>query len=183
VSFQTARYCWVCQVLHETSFQIINMYSIFYETQLDQLPWFVLQLRVRNSCVEDREVKRFNAIAGGDRPWLYVLVTDPLTSVTVDLVSKQITSARKGHILFCKQPLWFHQKVLWNWYHQHARVFDWQHICFVWLSVVLKTTILIIDDTIYNRKVPTSMNNNEFRFVYTFIMYFTSWKWILGLDI
>ena len=22
-------------------------------------------------------------------------------------------------------------KVLWNWYHQHDRVFDWQHICYL----------------------------------------------------
>ena len=42
----------------------------------------------------------------------------------------QIPCAR--HILFCKTPLWFYQKVLWNWYLQHARVFDWQHICYVW---------------------------------------------------
>jgi len=28
VSFQTALYCWLCQMLHETSFPIINMYSI-----------------------------------------------------------------------------------------------------------------------------------------------------------
>ena len=27
---------------------------------------------------------------------------------------------------------WFYQKVIWNLYHQHARVFDWQHICYVW---------------------------------------------------
>ena len=24
------------------------------------------------------------------------------------------------------------KKVLWNWYLQHARVFAWQHICYVW---------------------------------------------------
>jgi hypothetical protein len=23
-------------------------------------------------------------------------------------------------------------RTIWNWYHQHARVFDWQHICYVW---------------------------------------------------
>jgi len=34
--------------------------------------------------------------------------------------------------VFGKIPLWFYQKVLWSWYHQHARVFDWQHICFFW---------------------------------------------------
>jgi hypothetical protein len=45
----------------------------FYETQLDQLPQYVLQLRVRNSCVECREVKCVNAIAGGERPRLYVI--------------------------------------------------------------------------------------------------------------
>ena len=26
----------------------------------------------------------------------------------------------------------FYQKVLWNWYLQHVRVFDWQHIWYVW---------------------------------------------------
>jgi hypothetical protein len=35
---------------------------------------FVLQLRVRNSCVGSREVKCFNAIAGGDGSRLYVLL-------------------------------------------------------------------------------------------------------------
>ena len=40
--------------------------------------------------------------------------------------------ARKRQILFCKTPLWFYQKVLWNWYLQYARVFDWQHIWYVW---------------------------------------------------
>ena len=35
---------------------------------------------------------------------------------------------------FVKTNLWFYQKVLWNWYHQHARVFDWQHICYAWLT-------------------------------------------------
>jgi hypothetical protein len=26
--------------------------------------------------------------------------------------------------------------VLWNWYHQHDRVFDWQHICYLWWTCV-----------------------------------------------
>jgi len=46
---------------------------IFNETQLDQFPKYVLQLRVRNSCVEGRKVKYANAIAGGEEPRLYVL--------------------------------------------------------------------------------------------------------------
>ena len=52
----------------------VSMLAIhFYETQLDQLPKFVLQLRVRNSSVKGREVKCLNAIAGGEGPRLYVL--------------------------------------------------------------------------------------------------------------
>ena len=31
-----------------------------------------------------------------------------------------------------KITLWFYQKVILNWYHHHARVVDWQHICFLW---------------------------------------------------
>ena len=34
----------------------------------------------------------------------------------------QIPCARKEQHLFCKRPLWFYQRVIWNWYHQHARV-------------------------------------------------------------
>jgi hypothetical protein len=38
---------------------------------------------------------------------------------------------RKGQILFRKKkPLRFFQTVLWNWYHQYAWVFDWQHAMF-----------------------------------------------------
>ena len=37
VSFQTSLYCWVCQMLHETSFQIINMYSIGGQNRASEL--------------------------------------------------------------------------------------------------------------------------------------------------
>jgi hypothetical protein len=37
VSFQTALYCWVCQMLLETSFQIINMYSIGVQNRASEL--------------------------------------------------------------------------------------------------------------------------------------------------
>jgi hypothetical protein len=33
---------------------------------------------------------------------------------------------------FVKKKLWFCQKVLWNWYHQHDQAFYWQHICYLW---------------------------------------------------
>jgi hypothetical protein len=41
-------------------FHIVNMYK-------DK------ELKMRNSCVKGREVKCFNAIAGGEGPRLYVL--------------------------------------------------------------------------------------------------------------
>jgi hypothetical protein len=31
-----------------------------------------------------------------------------------------------------KQIYLYLWNVLWNWYHQHARFFDWQHICYLW---------------------------------------------------
>ena len=37
VFFQTALYCWVCQMLLETSFQIINMYSIGGQNWVSEL--------------------------------------------------------------------------------------------------------------------------------------------------
>ena len=37
--FKQRLYCWVCQMLHETSFQIINMYSIGSQNQASELLW------------------------------------------------------------------------------------------------------------------------------------------------
>ena len=37
--FQTALYCWVCQMLHETYFQVINMYSISLQNRASELLW------------------------------------------------------------------------------------------------------------------------------------------------
>jgi hypothetical protein len=53
----------------------VSTLAVFFfdETQLDQLLQSVLQLRVRNSCVEGRIDKCFNDIAGGEGPRLYVL--------------------------------------------------------------------------------------------------------------
>ena len=39
VSFQTGLYCWVCQMLHETSIQIINIYSIGGQNWASELLW------------------------------------------------------------------------------------------------------------------------------------------------
>ena len=45
VSFRTALYCWVCQMLHETSFQIINMHSIGGQNRASELLWYYSYLR------------------------------------------------------------------------------------------------------------------------------------------
>jgi len=42
-----------------------------------------------------------------------------------------ILGRAKSYFLWKKTPLWFYQKVLWNWCHQNARVFDRQHICYI----------------------------------------------------
>ena len=39
VSLHTPLYCWVYQMLHEDSFQIINMYSISCQTRASELLW------------------------------------------------------------------------------------------------------------------------------------------------
>jgi len=67
--------------------------------------------------------------------WLN-LGTENKQLMLVVLWTLQIPCARKRQILFCKTPLWFYQKVLWNWYLQHARGFDWQHIFYVWRTFV-----------------------------------------------
>jgi hypothetical protein len=38
----------------------------------------------------------------------------------------------RDRFYFVKKTIWFYQIVIWNWYHQHARVFDWQNICYLW---------------------------------------------------
>jgi hypothetical protein len=40
----------------------------FKDTQLEKLPLYTIQLRVRNSCVEGEKVKCSRAIAGGEEP-------------------------------------------------------------------------------------------------------------------
>jgi hypothetical protein len=47
---------------------VYTLAILCYETQLEKFPNSVFQLRVTNSCVEGREVKCLNAIAGGEGP-------------------------------------------------------------------------------------------------------------------
>ena len=62
----------ICPFLAHNVF-VFTLAILLYETQLNQIPSYVLQLRVRNSCVEGREVKCFNVIAGAEGPRLYVV--------------------------------------------------------------------------------------------------------------
>jgi hypothetical protein len=56
--------------LPSTKYLYLRWQFIFLDkTQLDQLPLSVFQL----NCEEGREIKWFNAIAGGEGPILYVL--------------------------------------------------------------------------------------------------------------
>jgi hypothetical protein len=45
---------------------------------------------------------------------------------------KYVVLGRDRYYFMKKTPIWFFQKVLWDWNHQHARVFDWQHIYYLW---------------------------------------------------
>jgi hypothetical protein len=57
----------------------------------------------------------------------------PLWNDVVIIVSTMSCNVSVEDLILSKQKhLWFYQKVLWNWYHQHALVFDWQHICYLW---------------------------------------------------
>jgi hypothetical protein len=46
----------------------------------------------------------------------------------------QIPCRRKKQILFRKKkiPLWYYQKVLWDWYHHNAGVYTGQNVSYVW---------------------------------------------------
>ena len=50
----------------------------------------------------------------------------------VQLRYKYLVLGRDRSYFVKKSTLWFYQQVLWNWYHQHSGVFDWQHICYLW---------------------------------------------------
>ena len=58
----------------------------------------------------------------------------------------QIPCLRKGQIFFSKtknkKHLWFYQQIICNW-HPNARVFDWQHICFVWWTCLSTESVLL----------------------------------------
>ena len=142
MSFQTALYCWVCQMLHEISFQIINMYSIGGQSWASELLWHYskdlleyIQFRFLSSC---------NINKTFDFATLYTTLPlsklkDKLRELVQLFFIKKNGQCRYKYLVvgrdrsyFVKNALWFYQKVLWNWYHQHARVFDWQHICYLW---------------------------------------------------
>ena len=50
---------------------------------------------------------------------------------TFSLLTDNIQQELEWTYLILYFLLWFYQNVLWNWYHQYARVFDWKQICYL----------------------------------------------------
>ena len=104
--------------------------------------WYFSQIPLPIWYIQSRSLSTCNSIKTFDFPTLYKTIPhsklmDKLRElVQLCLMKKNdhvdILCVRKRHILFCRTPLWFCQEVLWNWYIQHAHVFDWQHICYIW---------------------------------------------------
>jgi hypothetical protein len=158
VSFQTTLYCWVCQMLHETSFQIINMYSIGVKTGIqsycdtsysrggENQMWILKSSKDMLEYIQARSLSSCNSINTFDFSTLYTTIPhsklkDRLKElVQLCFINKNGQLRYKYLVLgrdrsYCvkkKTPLWFYRKVVWNWYDQHVRVFDWQHICYLW---------------------------------------------------
>ena len=60
----------------------------------------------------------------------YESLFDSRLLITTYLLITTLVSSNCCYLL--KKPLWFFQKVIWNWYQQHTRVFYWKQICYVW---------------------------------------------------
>ena len=74
--FQTALYCWVCQMLHETSFQISNIYSIGGQNRASELLWCESDEVLKNSkdlleYIQPRSLSFCNSIKTFDFSTLY----------------------------------------------------------------------------------------------------------------
>jgi hypothetical protein len=154
VSFQTALCCWVCQILHETSCQIAILltcilsavktgfqsycYTGYSRGGVNQ-KWI---LKNSKDLLEYIQSRSYNSINTFDFSTLYTSIPhsklkgglremDQLCFMNGQRRYKYIVIGR-DRSYFVKNTLWFYQKVLCNWYHQYVRVFDWQHICYVW---------------------------------------------------
>jgi hypothetical protein len=106
--------------------------------------WILKNSKDLLEYIQSRSISSYNSINTFDFSTLYTTIPhsklkDRLRELVQLCFIKQ-NGQRKYKCLvpgrnifyFVKQTLWFYHIVLWNWYHQHARVFDWQHICYLW---------------------------------------------------
>ena len=104
-------------------------HTIYLKGGVNQM-WILKNSKDLLEYIQSRPLYSCNSIKTFDFSTLWTTILhSKLKDRLRELV--QIPCARKRQILFCKIPLWFYQKILWNWYHQHARAFDWQHICYL----------------------------------------------------
>jgi hypothetical protein len=168
MSFQAALFCWVCQMLHKTSFQInLNIfYSIIWHVNTMQYvfpnyqhvfyqwskPGFrvtvtlatqgVVWIRcgfwrsVRVHTVPPAIALKYLTYLPSTQLFLTLKLKDRLRELVQLCFIKNNGQCRYKYLVlrsyFVKKTFWFSQFFFWNWYHQHARVFDWQHFCYVW---------------------------------------------------
>jgi hypothetical protein len=107
--------------------------------------------------IQSRSLSSCNSINTFDLSTLYTTIShsklkDKLRELVQLCFLKRMANVDKTTT---KRPLWFYQKVLWNWYHQHARVLYWQHILLSLVDVffnrqsayLLVQTVLLLSPT------------------------------------
>ena len=140
-------------MLHETSFQIINIYSISVQKRAPDLLWHLLsqgvvcinygfwKLLLRVHTINVTLLVQYQNI------WfLYPLHNySPLKTKRqikkiIVIQKKKNGQRRYKYLVLGRYKSYFVKKndsdspknVLWNWYHLNAWHFDWQHMCYVW---------------------------------------------------
>ena len=111
--------------------------------------WILKNSKDLLQYIQYRSLSACNSIKTFDFSTLYSTIPDSKLKYRlkglVQLCFKKMNGQRRYKYLVLgkdrsyfvkKKTLWFYQNVLWNWYHQHARVFDWQHICYVFQQTV-----------------------------------------------
>jgi hypothetical protein len=112
--------------------------------------WILKNSKDLLQYIQSRSLSSCNSIKTFDFSTLYPTILDSKLKDRlkglIQLCFKKMNGQRrykylvlekdKSYFVKKKKNIWFYQKVLWNWYHQHARVFDWQHICYVFQQTV-----------------------------------------------
>jgi hypothetical protein len=148
-------------MLHETSFQLTNILSAvktglqsYYDTSysrggVNQM-WILENSKHLLEYTQSRSLSSCNSIKTFDFSTLYTTIPhsklkDRLRKlVQLCFIKKNAnvdTNALylEGTVLILlkkqkqkKTTLNLPKRVLWKWYHQYARIFDWQHIYYIW---------------------------------------------------